>query len=381
MSKSPFGSIDYLGPDRYRVRWMDDGRRRSKTVRGTRDEAEAVLAAAMLRRGRAEDMPWRSFWTAAVTPTFEGLAEKTVSGYERVWRVELEPRIGSRMVGATTWRQVEAVLTDIRATSVQRSAMRLWRKMCNLAIRDGLLDRNPVDRSIRLAPHVKRRKILIDAGELGSWMEAVRGIKYEPVFLLEVGGGLRHEEACAMVWENVERFEAYGRRYVAARVERGLVMVDGRKVLKGVKNDFSVREVVLGEPFASRLSELHREEGPVCPSSWPRIEAPCTERSFASPATITHNWRTWCGKHEIPYVRPGDMRSVFATLHGEAGTPDGLVSLAMGHADGGSTKTRNYQQRTRRGMIVAADSLTDYLEESATGLDQIGFRRSQAVFS
>ena len=66
---------------------------------------------------------------------------------------------------------------------------------------------------------------------------------------------------------------------------------------------------------------------------------------------------------KIEYVRPGDMRSVFATLHGEAGTPDSLVSLAMGHADGGSTKARNYQQRTRRGLIVAADSLSDYLSD------------------
>lgn len=367
MARSLFGSIDYLGPDRYRIRWTDEGRRRSKTVRGTRDDAEAMLAAAMLRRGRVEDMPWRSFWAAAVTPTFAGLAEKTVSGYERVWRVELEPRIGSKMVGATNWRQVEAVLSDIRATSVQRSAMRLWRKMCNLAVRDGLLDRNPVDRSIRLAPHVKRRKVLIAADEVGPWMEAVRGIKYEPVFLLEVGGGLRHEEACAMVWENVEAFEAYGRAYVAAKVERGLVTVDGRKVLKGVKNEFSVREVVLGEPFASRLAELHQGTGPVCPGTWPRVEVPYTERSFASPSTITHNWRTWCGKHGMPYVRPGDMRSAFATLHGEAGTPDSLVSMAMGHADGGSTKARSYQQRTRRGMIVAADSLTDYLKESDPG--------------
>ena len=183
----------------------------------------------VLRRGEPADMTWRDYWDFAVSPTFEGLAEKTVDGHERVWRVELEPRMGSRRVGSTNWRYVEQVLCSIRATSVQRSAFRLWRKMCNLAVRDGLLDRNPVDRSIKLKPHRKRSKELIAADELHGWVASIRGIKYEPVFLLEVGGGLRHEEACAMTWEDVTPYEAYGRSYALVSVHRGLVTVSGAR--------------------------------------------------------------------------------------------------------------------------------------------------------
>lgn len=368
MPRSRFGSISRLGPDYYHVKWTEAGRQRSKRIRGDRDEALAFLARKQMEAGGdVADMPWRDYWRAAVEPTLGTLADKTRSGYERVWRVELEPRIGRKTVGATTWRQAEAVLNDIRATSVQRAAMRLWRKMCNMAVRDGLLDRNPIDRSIRLAPHEKRRKVLIAAEDVGPWMSAVEGVKYEPLFLMEVGGGLRHEEACAMVWENVEPFEAYGRRYVAVRVERGLVTVDGRKVLKGAKNAHSVREAVIGEPFASRLAKLHGGRGPVCPGMEWHGEEAYTERSFAAPTAVTRNWSRWCARNGVEYVRAGDMRSVFATLHGEAGTPDSLVSMAMGHADGGSVKARNYQQRTRRGLIVAADSLSDYLSEASGG--------------
>ena len=361
MARSHFGSIVREDENKYRIWWQDGGTRRSKRVRGSRDDAEAVLAAMMLKRGDAYDMTWRAYWTSAVTPTFDGLADKTVHEYERLWRIELEPRIGQRMVSGTTWRTVESTLADVSSPTVQRAAHRLWRKMCNLAVRDGLLERNPVDASIRLKPHRKRPKTLIAPDEVRQWMEDIAGLKYEPVFLLEVGGGLRHEEACAMVWENIARHEAYGRIYALVAVERGLVTVDGRKVLKETKNAHSTREVVIGEPFASRLLELHDGRGPVCPGSAPYPGGGYDDLHFASPATITHNWRNWCKRHGVEYVRPGDMRSVFATLHGEAGTPDSLVSLAMGHADGGSTKTRNYQQRTRRGMIVAADSLTDLL--------------------
>lgn len=362
MARSRFGSIKRLGPDHYHVFWTEAGRRRSKRIRGTHDDALAFLAQRQVEAGGAvSDMEWAAYWAMAVEPTLGALAEKTSSEYVRTWRVELEPRIGGRMVGATTWRHAEAVLQSIQSTSVQRAAMKLWRKMCNMAVRDGLLDRNPIDRSIRLAPHEKREKAVIDAEDLPAWMEAIRGIKYEPLFLMEVGGGLRHEEACAMVRENVERHEAYGSTYALVKVERGLVTVGGNRVLKGTKNEHSVREVVIGEPFASRLLELCEGTGPVCGSA---SGADYSAEDFTSPTTVTHNWRIWCQKHGVEYVRPGDMRSVFATLHGEAGTPDSLVSLAMGHADGGSTKARNYQVRTRKGLIVAADSLTEYLQEA-----------------
>lgn len=361
MARSRFGSITRLGPDYYHVKWTENGRQRSKRIRGARDDALAFLAQRQAEAGGVvSDVTWSVYWRLSVEPSFSSLAEKTAHEYRRVWSVELEPRIGRKSVRATTWRQAEAVLADVSSPTVQRAAMRLWRKMCNMAVRDGMLERNPVDRSIKLKPHSKRRKNVIEAEGMAEWLDAIRGLKYEPVFLLEVGGGLRHEEACAMVRENVARHEAYGRTYALAIVERGLVTVDGRKVLKDVKNEHSRREVVIGEPFASRLLELCDGVGPLC-GTWDGGEYDA--RHFTSPATVTHNWRDWCARRGIEYVRPGDMRSVFATLHGEAGTPDSLVSLAMGHADGGSTKARNYQQRTRRGLIVAADSLSDYLSD------------------
>lgn len=173
MPRSRVGSVQYLGQNHYRVFWTEKGVRKSKRVRGTREEAEAVIAARLLEQGKGGDMRWRDYWIAAVEPTFDTLAEKTVSGYRRVWRVELEPRIGDDMVGDTTWRQVERVLGDIKATSVQRQAKALWKKMCNLAVRDEILSRNPVDHSIRLKPHKKRPKVLLIREEIAPDRKSV----------------------------------------------------------------------------------------------------------------------------------------------------------------------------------------------------------------
>lgn len=365
MARSRFGSVKRIGTDHYHVFWTEAGKRRSKRIRGTRDDALAFLAARQIEAGDAvQSMTWGVYWSAVVEPSFDGLADKTVSMYRWTWE-RLGPCISDSLVRDMNYRQAERAVTSDPAPSTQRKAKALLKKMCNMAIRDGLLDRNPVDRTMRLAPNPKRKKVMLTAEGIGAWLEAIRGIKYEPIFIMEVGGGLRHEEACAMTRENVSRYEAYGSTYALVRIERGLVTVDGVKVLKGVKNEHSIREVVIGEPFAARLLELCEGEGPVCEGSEPYEGGDYREGNFSHPTAITRNWHRWCDRNGLPYVRPGDMRSVFATLHGEAGTPDSLVSLAMGHADGGSTKARNYQQRTRKGLIVAADSLAEYLSEAS----------------
>lgn len=205
--------------------------------------------------GGAPDPTFDAYWKHAVEPSMQGLAEKTAHDYARTWRVELSPRIGSSKVSSLTWRRAEAVLRDVRSTSVQRHAMRLLRKVCNMAVRDGIIDRNPVDRSIGLDPHSKREKTMLDASDVDGFLESVRGIKYEPAILMELGGGMSHEEACAMAWDNVEAASRGGRAYALCRVEAALVTVGGRKVLKGTKNAFRERTCVVGEPFASRLLE------------------------------------------------------------------------------------------------------------------------------
>ncbi|MGN0261338.1 MAG: hypothetical protein ACI4B9_00590 [Eggerthellaceae bacterium] len=63
----------------------------------------------------------------------------------------------------------------------------------------------------------------------------------------------------------------------------------------------------------------------------------------------------------IDYVPFGHMRSNFATLHGEAFSPDSLVSLAMGHTDG-TTRGKHYQQAMIDGLERIARNLADHFE-------------------
>ncbi len=354
--RSAFGSIEKRG-NAWRIWWTAGGVRHSRTVHGSRADAARELARIQIETaGCSSDLRWREYWELRVVPSLDSVEATTAADYARSWR-RLAPHISEAWVSGTSPQFVERTLAKYaRGTSAHDA--RLWRKMCRMAAADGILARDPFD-GVRLRPAPKKPKALVDAADLGEWLAGVAGSKYEPVLLCELGGGLRHEEACALLWADVVPWEYRGRVYAVARVSKALTLLDGRKVLKCPKTSTSGREVVIGEPFASRLLAL-RSEGPLLASGVVDHADPAAQ--YSSPVTLTHNWRAYCLAHGLAYVPPKNLRATFATLHGEAGSPDSLVSGAMGHADG-TTKGRNYQAITRRGLALIADNLAEYLAE------------------
>ena len=354
--RSAFGHIEKRG-DAWRIFWTEGGRRHSKTVHGTRQDAAKALAKVHMEvDGLMADAKWGEYWEERVEPSMAGLEAHTVHGYRQSWRV-LAPWISERWISQTTPRFVEGVLAKMDAGPAVKAA-RLWRKMCRMAMKDGALSRDPFDMVTVKAPP-KERKRLLDVTEVEGWLEAIAGLKYEPVLLCELGGGLRHEEACALTWEDVTAWEHRGAVYAVISVSKALTYVNGRKILKGTKTAFSGREVVLGEPFASRLLALAEgKSGPLLPSG--KVDADNAAAAYTSPVTVTRNLKVWAESHGTVYVRPAWLRSSFATMQGEAGSPDSLVSFAMGHADG-TTKGTHYQLATRRAGALIADNLAEHL--------------------
>lgn len=358
MTRSHFGSIQRIRENYYRIWWTENGKRCSDYVHGTRDTAEIELARRRLSK-TPELITWADFYKLHVQPTYDGLATKTVDDYERTWTVELEPRISDDLVANMTWQRANAVLTSIKAPTVQRRAGALLKKMCNIAVRMGLLAHNPVQ-AIQYAPHRPRPKRLLDYDDVPAFMAKIEGLKYEPAILLMVGGGLRPEEAFALTWDDITAHEFAGNTYARIRVDKALTVPKSGKELKSTKNTSSERDAILGAPFASRLLSLKKDENaPLVPSGKPYSDKN-PEAWYTSPVTVAHNWQQWCERNKMPHVTLENMRSSYATMMGEAMAPDSVVAGNMGHA-GNTVKTRHYQRVTLRAKCMAADMLADLL--------------------
>ena len=342
--RSTIGTIEKRGESTYRIRVMVDSRLYSETVHGSFQDADERLLDIQTRREKPRRaITFSRYWSAFVAPTFSNLAPKTVSEYNRLWKRDIEPLVGNRKVAEVDWRDVQALADSMASTpSKQRHAFALMRKVCNFAVRDGIIDRNPCDRSIRLEQAAKRPKAEPTFQLVREVAESSLSTKYAPVVLLLLGCGMRVEESCALDWEDIAEAEIDGGRFATASISRTAVSINGSLVMQDrTKTASSARTAVVGEPFASALMSL-RASGPLVPSPSGRT----------SPATISHNWRLWCRRNGVPYIPLGHMRSVYATLACEC-ADSSLVSLAMGHTDG-TTRGRNYQLSTLHGMAMVA---------------------------
>lgn len=346
--RSSFGHIEPHGKDKWRVYWSENGTRKSKVIAGKKSDAELFLAHRMIDKSGlvGHSMTYEEYWQYAVEPTFEGLSERTVYDYNRVWSVELAPRIGQKKVEETNWRYAQAVLSRIKAPSVQAHAYRTWRKICNLAVRDGLLQSNPIDRNIRLKQVDKRDKVILSRERMADVFTAAMAYKHLYLLALEIGCGLRHEEACAVTREDI----AFEGRWAILSVSKALTVAGGKVIHKETKTALSRRLVACGEPFRSILQ-----------ANMDKIPATVAQQS--SPVTITRNWKAYCTRNGIEYIPFGQMRTQFSVMHMQAGSVDSLVSLAMGHADG-TTRGRNYTVNTLPAMKLLADGLSEWLMES-----------------
>lgn len=360
--RSKFGRIEYISRDKYRL-WPKagfgpDGKRRrpSETFEGTRDEAERRLAVLYLaENGAGRDATYSQLWEAVVDPSLDSLSVRTAEGHRRIWKSELRRRIGDVQVGRTTRSLVESKLGEIESPWVQRSALQTWRKMFNMA--DAGV-KSPFDRSLRLKRCVPAKRPYLESSEVGGWLELVCGREWAPVLIAEAGGGLRHEEACALDAEDVSEVDVRGRRYAVLTISKALTAASCGRVLKDTKNGFSERIMVVGEPFATALLESIPESGPICPSRRGGEGA----MTYMSPNDITAEYRALCRERGAKYVNPGKLRGSWRTMQGEAGSPSDVARKAMGHS-GGHTDERHYLRASKRSLVMLADNLTDLIED------------------
>lgn len=325
--RAAMGAIQRLDANRYRVSIElppVDGKRKRKTkvVRGTRSEAETVLARMKLDAGKRVDtdgITLSAYWDAFYEPTLSRVAPSTASGYRYTWDGLVRPLFGDREMGDLKAREIERGLLTIEKPGAQRNAYKLLRQMYNEAWRDELVDENPMQRRIRLKrmEHYEPEILLLD--DLPSWLDAIRGSKFEAVLVCMLFGGMRREEACALFWEDFE----FGVDACSARVDKTLTEVRGKVVEGPTKTAESTRSVFFAGWPASRLLELS-DMGPLVPDA---------NGKRMRPDKVSKEYRKLVESNGAKYVPMKNLRNSYATIMQGLGASDSLISKSLGHTN------------------------------------------------
>lgn len=266
--RSAWASMAEVQPGVWRLRyWAKDSdgtyRRMSRTVRGSRLDAERVRSELML--DHSEDAPCptvQQAWERWVLPDLERrvelgtLAPNSLKQYRSAWRAHVSPAWADVELDAIKPMAVQKWLDRMGASQAD-NGIGVLAAVLDVGVRYELVEHN-VAREHYVMPSkktIKRR----DAGvwtlsELLSMSYAAKGQWWEPAFILCAYGGLRVGESLGIMAADVEVRELDG--VPVAFVDVGRQVNRDGGVIDRVKTEQSERTAYVFGRAATRLSQI-----------------------------------------------------------------------------------------------------------------------------
>lgn len=330
--RSAWGSVHEVSPGVWRIRYWAKGadgsyRRRSRTVHGSRVDAERARSELML--AHSEDAPcptvgevWERWYLPAMERRVEGgeASASTLRKYRAVWARLVSVRWRSVAMDAVRPLEVQQWLDGLTKTEAG-DAMRILRPLGDYAVRYGVAASNPYrERYLMPSQSTVRTR---DRGawslrELGELWRVARGQWWEAAFLLSAFGGLRTGEALAVRADGL-RF-AHGCAMVPVEAQVAPDGLTGR-----LKTPQSRRVVPVPGSVGARLLELASSsdgylsgDGMGGPSSRRLLQAAWSASGAGHPfQNLRAAWQTW--------------------MRWEMRVPPWAIEAAMGHLAPGVT--------------------------------------------
>lgn len=337
--RSAWGTLTETSRGVWRIRYWAETptgyRRCSKTVRGTRKDAEKVRSELML--AHSDDAPCptvQQLWDSYALPDTmrrvdEGdVAASTLSQYRRWWGKHVAARWGSVPCDKVTPLEVQQWVSQL-TLSQAKNAMLVLSKAMDYSVRYGWCKTNPM-RERYLMPGrgtVDRRDDGIwSLPELEGLWRRVWGSWMEPAFILSAFGSARVGESLAPLASEVS-FRHIGEVPVAVIDIVRQVEHHGKGIDERMKTTDSSRVIAIAGMAATRLADIAAS----MPSEWPLTNDGMG--GIVSQNRYTENWRKLGMEH--PYR---NLRNSWQTwMRWEMRVEPYFIETMMGHVVKGTT--------------------------------------------
>ena len=276
---------------------------------------------------------WRREYLGGVKPL-------TIQGYDKNLRVHIVPAFGSVQLTALNPHMIQCFLNDLCSVHDSKPGLSpktvhnihgVLHKALQQAVKVGYLRFNPAD-SCEL-PRMERKEIRpLDKEAIGDFVNAVRGNRFEVVYLTMLFTGMRRGEALGLLWECVD-------------LERGTIFIN-----KQLQN-------IPGKPGAFRLSSTKNSKGrtiTAAPSIINLLKRYRTQQAaqrlkagplwketgfvftnevgdHLSPSTVYHEYKRIVATIGMPSARLHDLRHSYAVAAIQAGDDIKTVQGNLGH--------------------------------------------------
>lgn len=346
------GHIEQLGRNHYKVFVSlgtdADGKRRrvTKTIRGTRHEAE-LLIAKMCGETLGDDTTLSDYVRDHYLPSVERrVRPKTFYTYERVCRDLLEQPWSCKRMGdlASVREQIARWVESTDRVGGQRNRYKMLRQILNAAVRDGIVNHN-----VMLSLPVPRTEVadkpVIQSADMSDYLRAVEGSFIEAPVVLAMATGMRRSEICGLRWDDIDFSDRGENHHGTFTITR---TYHGKGDFEEPKSRTSRRTIYLPTWAGERLERLQHGE-------W---VADGEDGTPMHPDVLSH----WWGRktRHLPHVPFKNIRhSVGTMLVREGKVPIADVQQLLGHSSTSVTE-RFYLQKSNETSARNAAALGNF---------------------
>jgi integrase len=308
-----------------------------KTQAGVREKLreirERVEAGAPVRDASITMAAWLEDWTTKALPASDR-KQATIDLYTTIACRHLEPRLGKVPLDRLRPSDVEALVLAKRRAGLSASTVRtiytVLRASLDVAVRDGLIQRNPA--AVVKRPAVDRKDAaFLTAEQAKALLEVLRGDRLEALYRVMLATGLRRGEALGLHWRDVDLDAAVLRvRWTLSRTSTGLELGEP-------KTEKSRRTVPLPHAAVNALRE-HRKrqvaEQLAAGQLWQTTGLVFTTEigTPLEPRNVLRRFEALAARASLPGVHLHTLRHSAASFLLAAGTHTKVVQEHLGHS-------------------------------------------------
>lgn len=263
---------------------------------------------------------------------------------EQLWRLRLQPEFGHLRLNQISRHQVQSFHAGLKEEGTLSSAsvdhhVKLLRRMLNLAVDWGMLEKNPVSR-IQLLNEDNKVEHYLDDGELERLIAVLQSDENRPVCLIAlllISTGCRLNEVLSARWQQIDK---------ANRVFRVDAINSKSKRVRSIPLNDSALEVLSQLDTEGQYDHLFINK---------QTEKPYT--------TIMKVWTRLRAKAGLPHLRIHDLRHQYASFLVNSGRTLFEVQKILGHSN--PSVTERYAHLSTKTLQEAANSASLIIKGAA----------------
>ena len=310
---------------------------------------------------------WLNIWSAEY---WNDIKESTCASYRATIKNHIIPNLGAVKLDSLNAHTIQQFLNSLSKEQDGHIALNpktvhnvhgVLHKALAQAVAIGYLRSNPTD-ACTLPKKIHKKITPLDENTMAAFLDAIKGHRFEYIYLTTVFTGMRRGEVCGLTWDCVD-------------LERGVITIN--KQLQKVPNspgEFhlvptknSKRRTITAAPFVVKLLKRHKAQqaeaqlkaGPLWEDTGFVFCNEIGER--LSPNTVYHNYKRLVASIGLPQARLHDLRHSFAVASLRAGDDLKTVQENLGHATASFTLDV-YGHVTEEMKQASADRMEQYIK-------------------